>query len=131
MKYRVVIFKRKNNRLIFNRFAFAGYRLDQDGNLYRGNKICNTSDRRGRTFYEINYLLPKCDRLGQSIYEKDILFDSKYGLLSVVVWNETKCAFVLANRTNGFTVSYRYCDWRDTVERIGNEYEPITHQITG
>lgn len=130
MKFRVAIFKRASNRLKFNRFAFTGYKLGQDGGLYRGRTRCNTTDRRGRVFYEVNFLLPKTDRLGAEIYEKDIVFDGKYGALSVVLWNESGCAFVLATRSNGFTVKYRYCDWRDTVERIGNEYESTVKQIS-
>ena len=130
MKFRVAVLKRKNNKLAFDRFVFNGFRIGQDGVLYRGRTICNTSDRRARVFYEINMLLPKCDRLGQELYEKDIVFDGKYSVLSVVLWNESGCAFVLADRTRGFTVKYRYCDWRDTVEKIGNEYETTVNQIS-
>lgn len=130
MKFRVAIFERKAGAQVFQKFAHAGFAIMPDGRLYRGKKECNTTDRRQRKYYEINYQLPKRDRLGNVIYEHDIIFDPAYGALSVVLWNESGCAFVLANKTRCFTVKYRYCTFRESVEVIGNEYEKQVKQIS-
>lgn len=130
MKYRIAVFKRARGRLVFDKFAYSGYAIAPNGDLIRGGKVCNTDDRRKRRYYEINYKLPKNDRLGQELYERDIVFDSKYGALSIIQWNDGGCAFVLATKNRGFTIKYRYCDFRDTVEKIGNEYETTVKQIT-
>lgn len=114
----------------FVKFLYAGYVIAPDGRLLRGGKVCNTTDKRRRVYYVINRKLPKTDRLGRDLYERDIVFDGRYGLLATLVWSDTGCAFVMANRTRGLTVKYRYCDWRDTVELIGNEYATAVQQIT-
>lgn len=130
MKYRVAIFQRSKGKLQFKQFKTAGFSIAPDGGLLCRGKRCNTTDRRKIKYYEVNYQLPKKDRLGNDIYEKDIVFDSRYGALSVVAWNESGCAFVLAHRSRGMTIKYRYCDFRDSVEVIGNEYENQLKQIT-
>ena len=130
MKFRVAIFKRAKNKLEFYRLAYSGYKMTQDGELYRGKTKCNTTDKRAKIYHEINYLLPKLDRLGNKLYEHDIVFDSRFNALSVILWNKSGCAFVLANRTRKFVVKYRYCDFRDSVEKVGNEYENILNQIS-
>lgn len=130
MKYRVAVFRRSNGKLQFKQFQTAGFAIRPDGQLIHGGKVCNTTDRRKIVFYEINYKLPKQDRLGNDIYERDIVFDSRHGALSIVSWNESGCAFVLCLRSRGMTVKYRYCDFRDSVEVIGNEYENNLKQIT-
>ena len=130
MKYRVAVFRRSNGKLQFKQFQTAGFAIAPDGQLMRRGKVCNTTDRRKIVFYEINYKLPKQDRLGNDIYERDIVFDSRHGALSIVSWNESGCAFVLCLRSRGMTVKYRYCDFRDSVEVIGNEYENQLKQIT-
>lgn len=130
MDYRVAVFRRAENRLVFVKFAYSGYAIAPDGRLMRGGRECNTQDRRQRRFYEINHKLPKTDRLGRDLYERDIVFDSRFGTLSTVLWNPSGCAFVLATKNRGFTIKYRYCDFRDSVELVGNEYENILNQIT-
>lgn len=130
MKYRVAIFRRAKNRLSFNRFACAGFKIAPDGKLYKGSKVCNTTDRRGRFYYEIHRKLPKTDRLGQELYEHDIIFDSRFKALGIIAWSDSYCAFVMTNKNRGWKITYRYCDWRDTVEKVGNEYENILNQIT-
>lgn len=130
MKFRVAIFKRAKNKLEFYRLAYSGYKMTQDGVLIKGNKVCNTTDKRAKVFYEVNYLLPKLDRLGQQLYEHDIIFDSRFNALSVLLWNKSGCAFVLANRSRKMVIKYRYCDFRDSVEKVGNEYENILNQIS-
>lgn len=130
MKYRVAIFSRACGRLVFEKFAYSGYAITPDGRLIRGGKVCNTVDRRKKRFYEINYKLPKQDRLGHDLFEHDIVFDSRYGALSIISWNDAGCAFVLATKNRGFTIKYRYCDFRDSVELIGNEYQNTINQIT-
>lgn len=129
MNYRVAIYKRAARRLKFEKFAFAGYRIAPDGRLYRGNKECNTNDKRGRKYYEIHHRLGKPDRLGCAIYERDIIFDARFNALCAVKWNG--CAFVLAHRQHGFAITFRYCDFRsESVEVVGNECENVLQQIT-
>lgn len=130
MKFRVAIFKRRARRLVFDKFAFNGYRIGQDGTLYRGNKQCNTTDRRARMFYEINFMLEKKDRLGSPIYDHDIIFDARFSALCTVIWSESNGAFAESHKQNGFKTTFRYCDFRtDAVEVIGNEYERCIRQI--
>lgn len=131
MNYRIAIFKRAARRLQFDKFAYSGYRISPDGALWRGKTQCNTTDRRGRKYYEIHYKLPKTDRLGTAIYEHDIIFDSRFNALCIILWNESGAAFVEAHKQRGFTIKFRYCDFRsDSVEVIGNEYENTLKQIT-
>lgn len=122
--------RRVNSRLVFEKFAYSGYAIAPDGRLMRGRTECNTADKRKRRYYEINYKLPKSDRLGRELYERDIVFDSRFGALSTIVWSASACAFVLATKNRGFTIKYRYCDFRDSVELIGNEYQNTLNQIT-
>lgn len=130
MKYRVAIFRRINGRLVFDKFAYSGYAIIPNGDLVHAGKVCNTTDKRRKRYYEINVMLPKPDRLGQDLYQHDIVFDSKYGAMSIIWWSKSGCAFVLATKHKNMTVKYRYCDFRDSVEKIGNEYETTLNQIT-
>lgn len=130
MNYRVAVFRRATNKLKFGGFAYAGYRIAPDGQLYKGSKICNTTDRRARVFYEIHRKLPKTDRLGQVLYEHDIIFDSRFNALATIGWSDAYCAFVLSSKNRGLKVTFRYCDFRDSVEKIGNEYENALYQIS-
>lgn len=130
MKYRIAIFRRAMNKLVFNKFAYDGFRIAPDGQLWKGSKVCNTTDRRGRMYYEIHRQLPKCDRLGNVLYEHDIIFDSRFNALAIIGWSDSYCAFVLTNKNRGLKLTYRYCDFRDSVEKIGNEYENVLQQVS-
>lgn len=128
MIYRVAVFKRVGRQMVFEKFAYEGFQILPNGKLYRGKVACNMNDRRGRKYYEIHRKLPRPDRLGQDIYEHDIIFDARFNALCTVLWRDY--AFVLAHRQRGFTVQFKFADFRpESVEIVGNEYTNELRQI--
>lgn len=130
MKFRVAILEKRRGKLEFKKFEFSGYYISNEGVLYKGKRPCNTTDRRKKIFYEINYKLGKKDRLERDLYEHDIVFDSRYGCLSKIIFNDAGGAFVLCHQINKMKISYRYCGFKNSVELIGNDYQNQLKQIT-
>lgn len=124
--FRVAEFERKGRKLIFKKFLFRGFKIGQDGSLWRGSVKQNTRDRRKRKFYEINMCLIRKDMNGVLIYEKDICMDRREKIEGVIRYLFNKSAFLIVLQNGMIEVPYSYLDFYEvSLEVKGNVYERI------
>lgn len=122
--YRVAKFERKQGKLEFVKFEKSGFYINNLGELYKGRKKVNTTDKRKSPFYVINKGIERKDLSGSQIYENDIVLSSSLKQTGVIKYLPKKGAFMFCIKNGVITSPYSFLDFYDvSLLVIGNVYE--------
>jgi hypothetical protein len=122
--FRVAEFKKKKYGQQFERFAYSGYKIDQNGILSHYKKKVTTKDRRRRNYCEVNRAVGQNDIKGHQIYEEDYVFDYRNNVKGFVRYYDNMGAFILDVYAERIKIPYSVLDIDElSLEIIGNKYE--------
>lgn len=110
MDFRVARFERKGGRQVFVGFPSGGYFLGQDGELYRGNITCNTTDRRKKKFFIVDFFSGRLDVDQKKIYAHDVVYSSTLKTSGIVLFRPEKGAFIFCVQRGKITIPYSFLD---------------------
>ena len=121
--FRVAEFKKINGKQIFKRFAYHGYKLDQDGNLSHYKKKITTDDKRKENYVQINMAVGQTDIKGQQIYEEDYVYDYENEVNGIIKYYPNMGAFILRVDAGLIEIPYSVLDKDELkLEVWGNSY---------
>lgn len=124
--FRVAEFEKKGGRQVFKRFAVAGYRLGQRGQLKHYRKKIETKDRRKKNFVELNRATGQTDLKGNGIFENDLIHEKEENMICRVEYCEKYAAFVAVASILNFNFPLTFLDKRNQkFEIVGNIYEGV------
>lgn len=108
--FRVARFERKGGCQVFVGFPSGGYFLGQNGILYRGEIISNTTDRRKKDFHIVDFFSGRCDENKQKIYAHDVVYSSTLKTSGIVLFRPEKGAFIFCVQRGKITIPYSFLD---------------------
>ena len=124
--FRVAEFEKKGGRQVFKRFAVAGYRMGQRGQLKHYRKKIETKDRRKKNYVELNRATGQTDVKGKGIFENDLIKDKEENQICRVEYCEKYAAFVAVASILNFSFPLTFLDKRNQkFEIVGNIYEGV------
>lgn len=122
--FRVAEFEKIKGKQIFKKFAFRGYKLDQQGNLSHYNKKISQNDKRKRNYVELNMGVGQKDIKGVNIYENDFVFDSKNNVNGIIKYYQNMGAYILRVDAGKIEIPYSVLDTDElSLEIFGNIYQ--------
>lgn len=122
--FRVAEFKKIKGRQIFAKFAFRGYKLDQEGNLSHYKKKISQKDRRKKNFVELNMWTGQNDIKGKPLFAEDYVFDHINKVNGIVKWFPNMGGFIIRVDAGKIEIPYSYLNKDDVKPEIwGNSYE--------
>lgn len=110
MDFRVAEFNRLGSRQKFVGFPSGGYFLGQDGELYRGNITCNTTDRRKKKFFIVDFFSGRLDVDQKKIYANDIVYSSSLRTCGIIKFRPEKGAFIFCVEKGKIRIPYSFLD---------------------
>lgn len=110
MDFRVARFERKGGRQVFVGFPSGGYFLGQNGILYRGDIISNTTDRRKKDFHIVDFFSGRLDVDQKKIYANDIVYSSSLRACGIIKFRPEKGAFIFCVERGKIQIPYSFLD---------------------
>lgn len=120
--FRVAEFEKVRGRQVFKKFAFKGYKLDQEGNLSHYKKKISTTDKRRKNYVQFNREVGQTDIKGHKIYEEDYVFDYQNEVNGIIKYYPKVGAFILEVSAGRIKIPYSILDDELRLEVWGNVY---------
>lgn len=121
--FRVAEFEKVKGRQIFKKFAFKGYKLDQEGNLSHYKKKISIKDKRRKNYVQVNMAVGQADIKGHKIYEEDYVFDYQNKVNGIIKYYKNMGAYILRVDAGKIEIPYSVLDKDELkLEVLGNVY---------
>lgn len=123
MDYRVVKLCRVGHKLRLKKIYYCGYYLSPEGHLKRNNKQLNTYDRRKSPYYCVDFFSGQKDKLGNKLYNNDVVYSSTLNVEGIIEFRPDKAAFVLMLKQGNIKIPYSFLDCYDvSLKKIKENY---------
>lgn len=122
--FRIAEFKKIKGRQEFVKFAFSGYKIDQNGKATHYKKKVNQTDRRRKNYIEVNYFTGQTDVNGEKLYSEDFIYERNNDINGIIKWVASMGGFIIRVDAGKIEIPYSYLNKDELIiEKWGNKYQ--------